>query len=161
MRQLFLVIFLLPAFAYCQEERTIDNERKLGLVVGIGFPDAGHLGLNYSLKDLTLGASLGRKVVNGEVAFQFGRKSLYLDRSVFYWSQRLSYHFQKGRSALLIGALGKNFYLEKNFGINIDIGVMAQIYYMEDETNCAPECDGTGLTGIYPSARLQFFFKLF
>jgi hypothetical protein len=161
MKQLFLVLLFVPSVVYCQDEQKSAKEKRLIVVGGIGFPDWAHLGLNYSLgHHFTVGSSLGRSVVNGEVALQFGRKSLYVDRPVFYWSQRLNYYSTKNRSAFFTSGIGKNLYIEKNFGINIDAGITTQIYYKEDKASCAPECDGRGLPGIFPSARLQFFFKV-
>ncbi len=161
MKQIFFALLFVPLLAYCQGEQIVIKEKRLGIIGGIGYPDWAHLGLNYSLADhFTLGATLGRSVFNGEIAFQFGRKSLYVDRPVFYWSQRLNYNSTKNRSAFFTSGLGKNLYIEKNFGINIDAGITTQIYFKEDQSNCAPECDGRGLPGIFPSARLQFFFKV-
>ncbi|MEN7549396.1 hypothetical protein AAG747_15840 [Rapidithrix thailandica] len=175
MRYLYcwLTIFLfLPLIVQGQ---SFTKDKSLEVDLGLGYLDLLHLGMKYRLsQNSQIGMSYGgvlltntsrkQSTVTLEHLYHFGRKGSNTSLPLYYFSQKLSY-VTDNRNATstnlyyLTGSIGKSFYANGPFGVNLDIGLMVKLH---DETVIDPttpdEIHRPNYPPVFPAFRFQFFF---
>jgi len=144
---------------------------------GLGYLDLLHVGMKYELiPQSKIGMSYGslfatknnqRRIhaIALEHEYHFGQKLLKTSRPLLYFSQKLTYLTDTDEtydlSALFVTpSIGKRFYSDGPFGINIDAGLMFRIFqerssFLTDERSQQPN-----YPAVFPAIRFQFFFQI-
>jgi hypothetical protein len=168
MKKIFLLLsFLILISAAYAQKRTTEA------VVGMGYPDVLHVGINTSIsKRSTLGFNVGRIPEAGLRSYQFTLEHRYnfafskrnSDRATWYFGERLTYFYEENsvvywRTIYLTPSIGRHFNFSDVFGLNFDAGLFIRVW--ERTNNCGGMgCDDEGeFSFIAPTARLQLFYK--
>jgi hypothetical protein len=167
MKRIFLVLsfLFLTTYAFTQE-------RTLEAVVGMGYPDVLHVGVNKRISaNSTLGLNTG--VIPGYESYQFTFEHRYnfayskrhADRATWYFGERLTYLYENNtvvywRTIYLTPSIGRHFNFSDVFGLNFDAGLFIRVWERSNNCGGAGQCDDEdAFYFTSPTARLQLFYK--
>ncbi len=169
------MVCCLPALAQYSSKAP---EKKFEIDFGLGFPDLLHAGMKYKLSEsskigmsygalIAPGGSRGRRMsaITLEHEYHFGKTSGKSSMPLYFFGQKLTYiqdvdELSSSETVYFTPYIGKGFYSEGPFGINIDLGLNFKIH---DQTMAHIESDNrnasSSFPGVFPAMRLQFFFE--
>lgn len=151
------------------------QKKDFHVAVGSGFPDLMHIGINWPISKINrVGLYLGNRFypsrkpslsLDHKVAISKNKKNA--SWSTWFLGQRFTYtHLYQRNSKWQIvyftPTLGKEFYLNKSLGFNLDAGVFLWLWKKETKLNRNP-ClceENTKEYDVLPSARLQLFYRI-
>jgi len=137
------------------------EKEKVNITIGLGLPEALNIGVRYQLKQAQIGISIGTLPVksesvisiSGDVYFHFGELTKLSNRRPRYFKTGLNYISTESETAFekfffFISRIGRDFVLSTYIGINIDVGIMFNLYY-EGNLYIDQLLPSLGLTAFY------------
>ncbi|WP_157638188.1 hypothetical protein [Flexithrix dorotheae] len=152
------------------------NGKNFEVDLGLGFPDLLHLGMKYQFTNLSkIGMSYGSLIATSktrntyavtlEHEYHFGKLTEKSTLPPYYFTQKITYlrDFNKEASSTvfyLTPSIGKVFFSEGPFGINLDAGLNFKLH--QNKTINSPSKDNVSnnYPAVFPAIRFQFFFML-
>jgi len=145
------------------------------MAFGLGFPDLLHAGMKYHITPSNkVAMSVGTLIftesnedrstiavtLEHEYHFPTDHK-----RHTFYLSQKLTYiqdteAFIQTRTLYFTPSIGKVFYSEGPFGVNVDAGLNLKLRDRSLGTMQDQQVSINNFPSVFPAVRLQFFFQI-
>jgi len=165
-------VVILSQGAYAQ----LSKDRQFEVDLGLGFPDLLHIGMKYRFTKLsTIGMSYGTVLMSNnsrqtsavtlEHAYHFGKFNENSRLPMFYTAQKFTYlnDIKKDVTANIFyftPSVGKSFYGNGPFGINIDAGINIRVYQVQETDLVGDDITFEQFPAIFPALRFQFFFNM-
>lgn len=154
------------------------SQERFSINAGVGFPELLNIGVRYQIKQFQIGSSIGSYSkpdtkylsVSGDVFIHGGKTSIHSDLKL--WYMRLGYNYTKketNESIFEFGYInwrvGRDMYLWKNFGMNLELLVAFRVYdheIVKIYDPCYSFCDFKfGFNGdVYPGLGFTVFYKI-
>ncbi|MDW7690544.1 hypothetical protein R9C00_22705 [Flammeovirgaceae bacterium SG7u.111] len=180
MKRIILVVLSVSLFVVTQttQAQRYTSDEQFEVAFGLGYLDLLHAGMKYKLTPVNkIAMSYGglfnlgnserkRSSITLEHQYHFGKTTFHSKSPIFYFSQKLTmlrdnnstYNTQM---VYVTPSIGKSFYGDGPYGINVDIGVMAKIHdYGESFGNIPEQQNRPKYPAFFPAIRFQFFFSL-
>ncbi len=167
---LLIVSFL---FMYCVK---IYGQGKVNISAGFGVPELYHVGVSRQLDQTQIGFSIGllpekKPILSvlGVVYYHFGGTSKLSKRRPWYVRSGLTYlrtedEYIIDQSGYIGSRIGRNLNISKKFGIDIDAGIMFEVWHKETEKEPRPcsgwFCDWELEMPVYPGIGVRLFYRL-
>ena len=176
--RVFTLILLLSLGAYSAQAQYYNraDQKTFEVSFGLGFPDLLHAGMKYRLTDVSkIGMSYGtlifadrsnnRSMIAITLEHEYHFPPSNQKKHKYYLSQKLTYiqdadAFTQSRILYFTPSVGKVFYSEGPFGINIDAGLNVKINNKTFGSMQDDQVSPNNFPAIFPAVRLQFFFQL-
>ncbi|MBX2841639.1 MAG: hypothetical protein KTR26_07690 [Flammeovirgaceae bacterium] len=168
-----MIILATSGILYGQGQK---KEGNLEIDLGLGFPDLLHLGMKYQFTNLSkIGMSYGSLIATNknrntyavtlEHEYHFGKNVNNIKLPPYYFTQKITYlrDFNKEASSTvfyLTPSLGKVFFSEGPFGINLDAGLNFRLHQNKTIEAPSKENISNNYPAVFPAIRFQFFFML-
>lgn len=151
------------------------GQEKVNISAGIGFPELLNVGVRYQLRQAQLGISVGSfpskegsiLSVSGDSYGHFAGVSKLSNRRP--WYGRMGLDYLRGEDSITVQQslylnlrIGRDFNISKKLGIQIDTGLIFQLY---DEVLLKVPVSGWSYepffeTSVLPSLGIGFFYRL-
>ncbi len=171
MKNIGLIVILLNLLPF------LGISQDLKIHLGAGIPDLIHLEVSSSIsKKSEIGLQIGTIlfyentvfVPTIEHRFYFKESKKHQNLNTWFFGQRGTYYYEKSdayrwKTVFFNLSIGRNMYINKNFGISLDGGLFATIYNKQFNVSDGQEVDNDCSNCnhyILPNLRLQLFYKI-
>ena len=175
LRHILILLALIMGFIN-QVKSQEENQEKINLSLGIGFPEAINVGVGYQFDPIVLACGFGSILGNsdrnaiaifGEIRYHFAGYSQFSYRQPWFGSIGINYlrdetSFEIEKNWFLNMRIGREFNIDDRFGINFAIGAMYE--FSKEEIRKQPRrgwaFDFDFLGPVFPSVGLSLFYKI-
>ncbi len=165
------IFFIFIMIIFTSFTQKIYSQGKLNVSAGIGLLECLNIGMHYQFNAFQVGMSAGtwpnQNVISilGDLRLQFGQDSKSSNHPSWYLLYGLDYvrhedDFNIDKNLYGDFRVGRYFYILKEIGIDINIGIQAEVMHKEIRKKLQGAPIGGGEISFLPGLDLSIFFNI-